>query len=545
MQSDMIRAYKAVHTWTGIVAGLGLFIAFYAGALTIFKEPLQRWSAPPTPAVTAVPLAEAPTLIAHVLAAHPRAAEDFQLHLRPTEHRPARLGWQERAEDADDHDELATRQYFATLAADGTPHVEQSRASKVAEFIDVLHRVVGLPVDTDLHRWIMGVIAALYAVALFSGVVLFLPVLVRDFFALRVGKNRKRLWQDAHNVVGMVSLPFHLVMVVTAAGFAFHDGVYALQDRLLHDGRLASAWAGRAPSPQNGARDPATLLAPVELVARAKALSPGFVPTFLQYTRVTGPRAAVRIWGNDAAAVAPRVPGGFVALDPYSGKILTADYLPGRQTAAFTVVSSLFALHFATFGGTPVQWMYFLLGLAGAWLFYSGNLLWIESRRRMQRRGMTAPPQQRRDTQAMAALTVGVCLGTVCGISVILAAAKWLQGRVADVDFWIQSLYYAIFFACIVWAFVRGGARASVDLLWLAAACTLAIPATTLLSGLFPGLGLWAHESVAALGVDATALVGSLCFVAMARATMRRVRQGPADSVWSASDDRPPPVPAS
>ena len=188
--------------------------------------------------------------------------------------------------------------------------------------------------------------------------------------------------------------------------------------------------------------------------------------------------------------------------------------------------------------------MYFLLGLAGAWLFYSGNLLWIESRRRMQRRGMAAAPQQRRDTQAMAALTVGVCLGTVCGISVILAAAKWLQGRVADIDLSIQVLYYAVFFACIVWAFVRGGARASVDLLWLAAACTLAIPVTTLLSRPFPELGLWAHESGAALGVDATAVVGSLCFVAMARATARRVRQGPTDSVWSASDDHPPPVPA-
>ena len=34
-----------------------------------------------------------------------------------------------------------------------------------------MHRVVGLPFDTDAGRWIMGVIAGLYALALISGVV--------------------------------------------------------------------------------------------------------------------------------------------------------------------------------------------------------------------------------------------------------------------------------------------------------------------------------------------------------------------------------------
>ena len=42
MRSEFIRIYKSVHTWTGIIAGMALFIAFYAGAITIFKAPLAR-----------------------------------------------------------------------------------------------------------------------------------------------------------------------------------------------------------------------------------------------------------------------------------------------------------------------------------------------------------------------------------------------------------------------------------------------------------------------------------------------------------------------
>lgn len=80
----------------------------------------------------------------------------------------------------------------------------------------------------------------------------------------------------------------------------------------------------------------------------------------------------------------------------------------------------------------------------------------------------------------------------------------------------------------------RGAARAAVELLWLAAAFTLAIPLTTLAAALIPSLGLWVHTSTAALGVDVTAFAGALCFAWMARATARRVQSGPADSVWSA-----------
>ncbi len=533
MRTDILRVYKSVHTWTGLIAGMALFIAFYAGALTVFKAPLARWAAPPT-AVQAVPLSEAPDLIRRTLQAAPEAGRSFLLHLKPNEAAPARLSWQIHNAGADEHDTRLDRHYVAWMQADGALRVEQSQPSRLAECIDVLHRVVGLPIDTDASRWVMGLVAALYAVALVSGVIVLLPTLVKDLFALRLGRNLKRMWLDAHNVVGIVSLPFHLVMALTATVFAFHDGIYALQDKMFHGGRLAAAFGQRPGATVPVApRDPAAMLAPAVLVAQAKALSPTFEPQALQYQQVTGPRAVVRIWGHDDTAISPRAMGGFVALDPYSGRVTTVDYLPGRQGAATATLSSFFALHFATYGGTPVRWMYFLLALAGAWLFYSGNLLWIESRRKAQRRGGDVP-QQRRSAYAMAAATAGVCLGCVCGVSLAIVASRWLHGRVADPGSLPLRIYYMVFLASVGWAFLRGGARASGHLLWFAASATLAIPLTSLLAWLFPGAGLAAHWSAEALGVDLTALAGAACFARMARAAAWRAKHGPADSVWSA-----------
>ncbi|MYN12510.1 PepSY domain-containing protein [Pusillimonas sp. TS35] len=535
MRADVIRLYKTLHTWTGIVAGMALFIAFYAGAFTVFKAPLARWASPPAPAQL-VPLADAPALIHRTLAAHPEAARGFTLHLKPTEHQPARLTWEVHLDDADGHDPRFMRHYAAALDAEGTVRVHEAHPSMLAETIDVLHRVVGLPIDSDANRWVMGVVAMLYALALVSGVVVLLPTLVKDFFALRLGKNLKRMWLDAHNVVGIVSLPFHIVMALTAAVFAFHDGIYAAQDPLFHHGQLYSAFRAGPPHAANSApRNPALMLPPEGLVERARAVSSTFEPESLHYAQVAGPGALVRIWGHDATGISPRAAGGFIALDPYSGEVRTTDYMPNRQSAAHATLSSFFALHFATFGGTAVRWMYFVLALAGAWLFYSGNLLWIESRRKLRRPGGTLP-EQRRDARLMAAGTVGVCLGCVCGISLMVASAKWLHGWVVDLTLWHMAVYYAGFFACVAWAFLRGGARASVDLLRAAACVTLAIPFTTLLAWAIPALGWWASSTPAALGVDITALAMGLGYLALAHAAAARARRGVPDSVWSPPD---------
>lgn len=540
MRSEFIRIYKSVHTWTGIVAGMALFIAFYAGAITLFKAPLARWATPPSNAYgRALSLDEVPALIERTLQQHPAAGRDFQLQLKAAEHLPQGLSWQLHPPGADEHDHAATRHYLATLQADGSVQAGEVQPSGLTDLIDTLHRVVGLPLDSDPTRWVMGVIAALYAMALVSGVIVLLPSLLKDLFALRVGRNLKRMWLDAHNVVGIISLPFHLVMALTALVFAWHDGFYAIQDRLIHGGQWGSAFAIRGSTTAPAApRDPAAMLPPAELLGRVQAQAPGFRPSALQYLNVTGPRAAVRVWGDDPQAHSPRFAGGFVAIDPYSGKIVSTDFLPGSQSLPNTLIASFFALHFGTYGGTPLQWMYFLLGLAGAWLFYGGNLLWLETRRaKAPRNGNDAaagPPPQRRNVRWMAAATVGVCLGAVCGISLSIVAAKWLHGRVADLNGWHHALYYATFFTAVAWAFWRGAAHAAVHLLWLAAAFTLAIPATSLLGWCLPASGLWVHASMAALGVDVTALAGSLGFAWLARATAQRVAHGPADSIWSA-----------
>ena len=83
MRSDVIRVYKTVHTWTGIVAGLALFIAFYAGAVTMFKDTLDAWVTPPAINTQVFPLTQASSVIEQTLASFPDARRQFTLRLEP------------------------------------------------------------------------------------------------------------------------------------------------------------------------------------------------------------------------------------------------------------------------------------------------------------------------------------------------------------------------------------------------------------------------------------------------------------------------------
>ncbi|MEH2534916.1 putative iron-regulated membrane protein [Bradyrhizobium sp. AZCC 1588] len=529
IRADIVKLYKAVHTWIGISCGFALFIAFYAGALTMFQEPIARWASPPAVGVAAVPLEDTPRLLELVAAAHPEAREEgITLHLRGHENEPARVTWEEDAphQEGQAHKHL---HWWATLKSDGTLQAKQEEPSELAEFINRIHMRVGIP--EPWGSYLMGTVSLLYGVALIAGVIVLLPSLAKDLFALRIGRNLKRMWLDAHNVVGITALPFHLVMAVTATAWGFGGPLWSAQEIVIFGGRQQivmkrdfERWTAPRPSGEAGA-----MLPPAQLLQRLHAQVPDFEPRVMVFKNFGDKAAAVRFVGAERGYVGHTSFGG-VMLSAVTGNLIK-DNRASRQDPDRRASTTIFALHTGEYGGITITWAYFFLGFSGAWLFYSGNLLWIETRRKKARNG--GEVEQSRSTRLLGSATVGVCLGCVAGISLTIVAAKWLHGRVADLNHWHELVYYAVFLGSVAWAFAWGAARSAVHLLWLCAAATMAIPLTTLIALLFPALGMWAHGSAATIGVDVVAFIGAFCFAWMTIATTRRIRSGPADSIWS------------
>jgi uncharacterized iron-regulated membrane protein len=520
LRTDIVKMYKEIHGWVGIVSGLALFIAFYAGAITMFEEPLQRWATPPSRLSPPPSLDKTPALVAKVLAAHPEAAKDYDVVVATNRARPARVTWEHAPErGGDDHGARET--FYAALAPDGSLQVERRGPSPVAQFVDVLHQQVGLPLEHEIAMPIMGAISLLYVIAIVSGVIVLLPSLVSDLFAVRIGKNVKRMWLDVHNVLGIFSLPFHLIMALTAVVFAFHDQFYDAQAMAFGTG------AERRP-PVSAAASPGTLppiLTPVQVIARVGEQAPGFRIQHISYGLGRDGFPTIRVAGDDWRYGLRGPTYGFGGLDPHTGAFTATDYMPGHQDGWSATITSFFALHFGNFGGATVRWAYLLLGLAGAMLFYTGNLLWVESRRKRERKA--GLPEQTRSTKVLGALTVGVPLGCVAGISSTVAAAKLLGDHASEGAH--SLIYYAVFVCFAAWALVRGAARSGAELAIAAAALTASIPLVSLAT-----VTTWNPER-ASLIVDVVALMLALALAMIARAARQRASFGVRDSVWSSA----------
>ena len=533
IRADIVKMYKDVHTWVGIVSGLALFIAFYAGAITMFEGPLKRWASPPPELAVPVPLEQTQELISKTIAQYPDAGMGYTIHVETSPDRPARMSWTVWPEGRSRGAPQET--WYSALDAEGNLQVARDGTSPVAQFVDVLHQQVGLPFDHEISMPIMGAISLLYAIALVSGVIVFLPGFAKDIFALRIGKNLKRMWLDVHNVLGIFSLPFHIVMALTAIVFAFHDQFYGLQDKVAYGGKLPAMFEANEPEHHVHPEGGMAFLPPGLLVGRLAGQAPGFRVKDIRYIFQRDGTIETMLSGEDPRYGHRGPDFGMVAVNAYTGDIMSTEYMPGRQPPMIATVTGFFALHFGNFGGAPVRWGYFALGLVGAFLFYSGNLLWIESRRKKARKSDPDAAQPLK-TKVLGALTVGVSLGCIAGISLTIAAAKVLPGVTEPTEAWHMGIYYLVFAIAIGWAFTRGTALGAVELQWFAAACTLAIPAVSLLSGFVPGFG-WNHGGATVL-VDITALAGGALLLYTAHRTRERIVRAPADSIWYAGPAR-------
>ncbi|MDC8758464.1 PepSY-associated TM helix domain-containing protein [Janthinobacterium fluminis] len=517
MKSSTLRVFLKVHTWVGLVAGLALFIAFYAGAITVFTDQLHQWERNDARGVAAQSTALAQPLIDAVLRAHPAAADDFILRLPSADEPRLLLEWyEERKPQAGQ-----LRQF--SLAPDGAL-VEHAAKSELAELVYRLHYTAGLPKAWGIYA--IGFVCVLYGMALLSGVIVYAPTLLKSLFALRPGKNLKVFWQDAHNAIGMLSLPFHVIFAWSGAVMTIGTLMLAPFQFLVFDGKLLKIIEPElslvSHPVETGKRAP--LMPAHELLARAQAAAPGLQAKSMNYDHVGDSSVQVQVYGSNAERTLNNLAG--VALNGSNGAVLRV-VQPHSMSPGNAFLRALYVLHYGNFGHAAMQWLYFVLGLAGAFLFYSGNLLWVEARRKRNQL------EQPRNTRLMAQLTLGVCLGCIAGISAMFIANKLVPQGWGALALWEQRSYYAAFFLCVAWAFARPPARAGHELLLLCALLTGGIPLANYWSSGDHLLGtLWRGQWLV-FGVDAVALLAAWLYWRMARATLRRGLNGDSNSVWA------------
>ena len=518
IRSDVLRTYQSIHTWTGIIAGLVLFIGFYAGSLSMFEDEISTWASPPSFQLPQVSPDKYDQLVVQVLSNYEQAQEGFTVNFAEN---LSPITWYEQGGGRTLT--LNDIQQHATLSEQGELITQVKPTNELGELIDMLHRTAGIAgkvAHEDLGVLVLGAASVLYFLALVSGVIFLLPTLVKSFFALRKNKGANRFWLDSHNLVGILSLPFHLIIAWTVVVFAFHDVLYGGLGVIYDDEPL---FAARATAQTEFSVES---LPPISIyLNKVEALTDGYQVSKINFTGLKSKRASVGIDIINTDEMMRNNTGDFIYMDPYSLEVTYSSIPMSEDDYYVPLVASFFSLHFGGFGGELGKWLYFIMGLLGAFIFYSGNLLWLEKRRIKQ-------PKQKRSVRVMAALTVGICLGSMLAVVVTMLSSKWLYLFTDQVNYYYLFSYYFVFFAALLYSFIRGAALSAIHLqLSLALAC-LFIPLTSIIAAVLPNIGLWTSTSTDMLVFDVVALAFSGSFYWAAKKTKHRAYKGERNSIW-------------
>ncbi|WP_434679264.1 PepSY domain-containing protein [Pseudomonas sp. R1-18] len=363
MKSQTVRRWSVVHTWSSLICTLFLLMLAITGLPLIFHHEIDHLLGD-APHYREMP-ADTPRLNLEQLV---RAAEA---------HRPGEVmqyfGWDEEDPNgvmaitaATAGTEPNSSHTFALDARTGEALEMPSANGGFMMFMLRLHVDMYAELPGKLLLAFMGL---LFIVAIVSGTVLYAPFMRKlDFGTVRAGRSGRTRWLDLHNLIGVVTLTWALVVGVTGV-------ISACADLLIASWRNDTLAAMVAPY-----RDapPLTQRAPADrLLDIAASVAPGMEPDFIAFpgTRFSSEHHyAVFLKGDTHLTAHLATP---VLID---ARTLQVTAVVGRPWYMDALGMSQ-PLHFGDYGGMPMKILWAVLDVLTIIVLGSGVYLWWVRRR--------------------------------------------------------------------------------------------------------------------------------------------------------------------
>jgi uncharacterized iron-regulated membrane protein len=210
----------------------------------------------------------------------------------------------------------------------------------------------------------LGLMGLLLLVAIVSGVVLYAPFMRKlDFGTVRRSRARRLKWLDLHNLLGIVTLVWALVVGATGMINTWAEPLLKVW-QVTEVAEMLRPYQGLAPAPAT---------ASVQLaVARAEAAEPGMKVGFVAFpgTPFSSPHHYGVFMRGDSALTARLYRP--VLVDAQSGQVTDRRSLPWYLVALLMSQP----LHFGDYGGGPMQFLWALFDVATIIVLGSGLYLW-------------------------------------------------------------------------------------------------------------------------------------------------------------------------
>ncbi|MGR6652967.1 PepSY-associated TM helix domain-containing protein [Pseudomonas mosselii] len=501
MKEGFRQAMAWLHTWTGLIFGWLLFAIFLTGTLSYFKEEISHWTQPevqshPLDPVRSLGLAQ------RYLEANAGHASTWFVRLPSEREAALSVSWRDPSGGG--------RRGFTDKELDArTGEAVEARDSRGGEFFYRFHFQLQMP--HPWGRWLSTFCAFIMLLGLVTGIITHKKIF-KEFFTFRPGKGQ-RSWLDGHNAIGVLVLPFHLMisysslvifmyMVMPASILASYGDSSGYFNDVFGRDEVPEAVAQAAP------------LAPLtELYAKVQEQAPGARMGYIQVHNPGDRNARVTFTRASADSVAYQRSATWT-FDGVSGELLRRG---APESVAMATSFTFVGLHMGNFAGPWLRWLYFAFGVAGTAVIGTGLVMWLGKRQLKHAKSERMPGELR----LVEVLNIASMSGLLLGVAAFFWANRLLPTAMAGRADWEINAFFLAWGASLLHAMLRSGRRAWGEQLTLGALAFASLP---VLNALTTDKGL--DHSIAAgdwamAGFDLTALATGV-FLAWAAGKMLR-----------------------
>lgn len=503
MKEGFRQAMAWLHTWTGLIFGWLLFAIFLTGTLSYFKDEISHWM---QPEVQAHPLDDARSLTVaqtYLQQQAPHAARWF-ITLPDRRNPSLSVRWQDKVN-------LGKRGSFIRKTLDpvsGQP--VQARESMGGEFFYRFHFQLQMP--HPWGRWLSTICAMVMFVALITGIITHKKIF-KDFFIFRPRKGQ-RSWLDGHNAVGVLVLPFHLM--ITYSSLVIFMSLVMPAPILASYGNDPRAFFSEVFPATNNAPAlgrPAPLKSLVPMYEEARQQWAGGHAGQLAVNNPSDVNASVNVFRAGSDRVVHDF-GSTVSFNGSTGELLQVS---GEQSLPAVIGGSFYGLHMGHFAGPVLRWLYFICGLAGTAMIGTGLVIWLGKRQLKHAKASVMPFELR----LVEVLNIASMSGLIIAIAAFFWANRVLPASFAERSDWEVQTFFIAWGLSLLHALLRRGRQGWIEQLSAGALLFGAIPLLNALTtsshlGVSLATGDWAMA-----GFDLTCLASGV-FLAWAAWKMQQ-----------------------
>ena len=503
MKEGFRQAMAWLHTWVGLIFGWLLFAIFLTGTLSYFKDEITHWMQPEVQVHGVDDARSLAVAQAYLERQAPTAARWF-ITLPDSRDPGLSVMWQDKVDPG-------KRGNFIQKVLDpvsGQP--VQVRESMGGEFFYRFHFQLQMP--HPWGRWLSTFAAMVMFVALITGIITHKKIF-KDFFTFRPRKGQ-RSWLDGHNAVGVLVLPFHL-MITYSSLVIFMSMVMPAPIMASYGDDTRAFFSEVFPATDNA---PA-LGQPGKLLP----LGPMYAQARQQWAGGHVRRVAVNNHGDVNASVnvfragSESVVHDFGSIVSFNGTTGEQVRVSGEPSLPAVIGGSFYGLHMGHFAGPVLRWLYFICGLAGTAMIGTGLVIWLGKRQLKHVKSGVMPFE----LKLVEVLNIASMSGLMIAIAAFFWANRLLPMSVAERSAWEVQVFFIAWGLSLLHTMLRRGRQGWVEQLGVGALLFVAVPLLNAITtsehlGVSLARGDWAMA-----GFDLTCL-GSGVFLAWAAWKMQR-----------------------